>query len=106
MTKIAYKTDDGKLALLNTANDECLYSGQWTNGRENSRFDELYLHKTKSGKLIFYIVDVTFWQGESNSIDVLENKNVQTWLEEHFHRLTHNEIDRLAALGFKLEETA
>ena len=104
MTKLAYKNEEGKLVLLNTANDECLYSGHWIHGRENNRFDELYVHKTKSGKLIFYIAYVTFWQGESNSIDVLED--VQLWLEDHFAQLQGDELDRLAELGYKVEETA
>ena len=106
MTKIAYKTEDGKLALLNTRNDECLYSGHWVAGREQNRFEELYLHVTKTGKKIFYVVYVTFWQGEEDSITPLENAEIQGWLQDNYQNLTTEEIKRFAELGFKLEETA
>lgn len=106
MTKLAYRNEEGKLVKLNTANDECLWSGSWENGREQSRFEELYGHMTKGGKQIFYIVSVTYWQGESNSINVLSSEEVQAWLEDNYHNLRPKELDRLAELGFKLEETA
>ena len=106
MTKIAYKTEDGKLALLNTRSDECLYSGHWVAGREQNRFEELYLHVTKTGKKIFYVVYVTYWQGEEDNITPLENTEMQGWLQDNYQNLTTEEIKRFAALGFKLEETA
>jgi hypothetical protein len=106
MTKMAYKTEDGKLVILNTRYDECLWSGRWVAGKEQNRFEELYYHKTKAGKVVFYIASVTFWQGESNSIDVLDNAQMRQWLEDHFSRLKPDELDRLAELGFKVEETA
>ena len=106
MTKMAYKTEEGKLVILNTRDDECLYSGQWVAGKEQSRFDELYLHKTKSGKIVFYIVHVTYWQGETNSIEVLAEDSIESWIAEYYSCLKQDAIDRLAELGFKVEETA
>ena len=106
MTKIAYKTEDGKLALLNTRNDECLYSGHWVAGREQNRFEELYLHVTKTGKKIFYVVNVTYWQGEEDSIRPLETAEIQGWLQDNYQSLTTEEIKRFAELGVELDETA
>jgi len=106
LTKMAYKTEDGKLVILNTRDDECLYSGHWVAGREENRFDELYLHKTKSGKIVFYIAHVTYWQGEINSIDVLSENEVQSWIADFYSRLSEEALKRLAELGFKVEETA
>ena len=106
MTKIAYKTEDGKLALLNTRSDECLYSGHWVAGREQSRFEKLYLHVTKTGKKIFYVAYVTYWQGEEDSITPLENTEMQGWLQDNYQNLTTEKIKRFAELGFRLEETA
>lgn len=106
MTKMAYQTEEGKLVLLNTRNDECLYSGQWVAGREQNRFQELYLHKTKGGKAVFYIVNVTYWQGERNSIEVLSEDDVQSWIADFYALLSEDALKRLAELGFKIEETA
>jgi len=103
---MAYKTEDGKLVILNTRDDECLYSGQWVAGREQNRFDELYYHKTKGGKVVFYITHVTYWQGERNSIDVLSENDVQSWIADFYSHLNENELTKLAELGFKVEETA
>jgi len=103
---MAYKTEDGKLVILNTKFDECLYSGQWVAGREQNRFEELYYHKTKSGKVVFYVVHVTYWQGEVNSIDVLSENEVQSWIADFYSHLSENALTRLAELGFKVEETA
>ena len=106
MTKKAYKTEDGKLALLNTAYNECLHSDHWIAGREQNRFEKLYLHVTKTSRKIFYVVYVTFWQGEENSITVIGENKIQGWLQDNYQSLTTEEIKRFAALGFKLEETA
>jgi hypothetical protein len=103
---MAYKTEDGKLVILNTRDDECLYSGRWVAGREQNRFDELYLHKTKGGKVVFYITHVSYWQGEVNSITVLSENEVESWIADFYHLLNEDAIKRLAELGFKVEETA
>lgn len=106
--RIAYKTPNGQVAILCTENDECLWSGRWTVGQQNTRFDELYVHVTKSGKQIFYVAHISFWQGEHSTITVLdaETIGVQGWLQENMNLLDDKEIARLAELGFKLEETA
>jgi hypothetical protein len=107
LTKTAYKTEDGKLVILDTRDDECLHSGRWVAGREQNRFDELYLHKTKKlGKVVFYIAHVTYWQGEVNTIDVLSENEIQSWIADYYSCLTQDAINRLAELGFKVEETA
>jgi len=106
MTKMAYTDNEGKLVILNTRNDECLYSGQWVAGREQNRFDELYLHKTKNGKIVFYLAHVTYWQGETNTISVLAENEIESWIADYYSSLNENAIKRLAELGFKLEETA
>jgi len=106
LTKMAYTDNEGKLVLLNTRTDECLYSGHWVSGKEENRFDELYLHKTKNGKIVFYVAHVTFWQGERNSIDVLSENEVQSWIVDYYSYLGDDEIKRLAQLGFKVQETA
>ena len=106
MTKMAYKTEDGKLVILNTRDDECLYSGQWVAGREQNRFEELYYHRTKGGKVVFYIVHVTYWQGEVNTIDILSENEIQSWIADYYSCLSQDAIDKLAELGFKVEETA
>jgi len=108
MPKKAYRTSDGKLALLNTRTDECLWSGRWTNGRENNRFDELYVHITKNGKRIFYVAYITYWQGESMGITVLDSEttDVQGWLLENYESLSEKEIARLSELGVTVEEDA
>jgi len=103
-TKLAYHTEDGKLVKLNTYDDECLWSGRWQNEREQNRFDELYVHVTRGGKRIFYIAYVTYWQGESNEITVLEDP--QKWVEDNYHRLSSKQIARLEELEIKVEETA
>lgn len=106
MTKMAYKTEDGKLVILNTHDDECLYSGRWVAGREQSRFDELYYHKTRGGKVVFYIVNVTYWQGEVNTIQVLSENEVQSWIADYYSKISDENLRHLAELGFKVEETA
>jgi len=106
MTKMAYKTSDGKLVILNTRFDDCLYSGHWVAGREQNRFQELYVHKTKGGKTIFYITNVTYWQGEVNTIEVLSENEVQSWIADYYQNLSEEAIEKLAKLGFKVEETA
>lgn len=106
MTKTAYKTEDGKLVILNTANDECLHSDQWVAGREQNRFDELYYHKTKTGKIVFYVAHVTYWQGEVNNIEVLSENEVQSWIADFYSQLSNDALKTLAELGFKVEETA
>jgi len=106
LTKMAYKTEDGKLVILNTRDDECLCSGRWVAGREQNRFDELYLHKTKGGKVVFYIAHVTYWEGEVNTIDVLAENEIQSWIADYYSCLKEDAILSLAELGFKVEETA
>lgn len=106
MTKMAYKTEDSKLVILNTRDDECLYSGRWVAGREQNRFQELYYHKTKAGKVVFYIVNVTYWQGEVNNIEVLAENEIQSWIADYYSHLDQDALDQLAKLGFKVEETA
>jgi hypothetical protein len=100
----AITTEDGKLAILDSTKDECVWSGEWVAGRQQTRFDELYVHVTKAGKKIFYEVYITRWQGERCGITVIED--IHTWLVDHYEDLTKNEIARLEELGVKLEETA
>jgi hypothetical protein len=106
MVKMAYRTQDGKIAILNTANDKCLWSGRWLNGVQQDRFEELFYHRTKSGKVIFYIAHRTFWQGESDSITVLDDSEVMDWIIEHFGSLDYEEITELRELGYIVEENA
>jgi hypothetical protein len=103
-TRLAYKTEEGKIALLNTAHDECLWSNEWFTGRQESRFNELYVHHTQGGKRIFYLAYITRWQGESNSITVIED--IKDWVTENYSSLTAKEIARLKELGVTVEETA
>ena len=106
MVKMAYRTEDGKIAILNTNTDKCLYSGRWIAGREQSRFSELYYHKTKNGRIIFYIAYRTYWQGETDSIEVLADDEVEDWLVEHYSRLYAEEIAEFKELGYAIEEDA
>lgn len=106
MTKLAYKDEEGKLVKLNTATDECLWSGRWRNNREQNRFTEFYTHLTKGGKRIFYTCYVTYWQGESNEIEPLTDDEAREWVIDHYGELREQDLARLEELGIKVEETA
>jgi hypothetical protein len=103
--RMAYKDDEGKVAILNTQDDEVLMSTEWINGREQSRWQELLMHETKGGKRIFYIAGFSRWQGEPYCvINVIDD--IQDWLTDNLQLLSQKQIDRLAELGIKVEETA
>jgi hypothetical protein len=106
MVKMAYRMEDGKIAILNTGIDQCLYSEHWIAGREQDRFDELFYHRTKNGKVIFYVVHKTFWQGEMDTITVLDDSEVMDWLVEHFGMLDDEGLAKLKELGYAIEEDA
>jgi hypothetical protein len=101
----AVNTEDGKVAILNTQTDETIWSGEWLNGRQQSRWQEALVHETKGGKRIFYTADFSCWQGEPHCIiNVIED--MREWLLDSMQILSQKQIDRLAELGITIEETA
>jgi len=106
MVRMAYRTQDGKVAILSTANDKCLWSGRWIAGVQQDRFDELFYHRTKSGKVIFYVAHRTYWQGEMDTITVLDDSEVMDWIIEHYSQLDAEELAEFRELGYRVEEDA
>lgn len=68
--------------VLNTKTDECIYNENRTNpdGRSNTRGSDLYAHKGKNGKIIFYSLSWSMWQGEYSSIEVLTKEQAENFL--------------------------
>jgi len=103
--RMTYKDDEGKVALLNTEEDETIMSTEWIYGRQQSRWQEILVHETKGGKRIFYTADYSRWQGEPYCIiNVIDD--IQDWLVDNLQLLNQKQVDRLAELGVKVEETA
>lgn len=72
---------DGKTIVLDPTNDACLFSTYQPQGDNNSRWDEYYAHRSRSGKIYFYDRYTTLWQGEFNSIRMLSVNEMKEILE-------------------------
>lgn len=70
--------------VLNTKTDETIYQESRTNpdGRSNTRGSDLYAHKGKNGKIIFYSLRWSMWQGEYSNINVLTKEEAEDFLIE------------------------
>lgn len=98
--------DNGKRAILDTKNDEVIINTSWANGRENTRGEDLMLHKTQGGKNVFYAFSWSRWQGEGYSAEYLTPEQVVAFVAEHMYYVNDATLKRLAELGIAIEETA
>jgi hypothetical protein len=101
-----FDTENGERIIVHSETDELLYSGHWIGGREENRWDDLYVHKTKKGKNAFYIAHHTQWQGEEPCCTLVGGDELNSFIAKIYHRLTTEEIKRFEELGIKFEETA
>ena len=77
-----------KRVLLDTKKDARLWSGRKSYAGQNSpsRWSDMHVHRGKS-EPTFYMAHHTCWQGESNSIEVLDLNEAQKFAEEHYEDL-------------------
>ncbi len=114
--KYAVRVGDGKVVVLDTERDEVLYRAP-TNppgtGREFTRGTDLLAHQSKGGKVYFYLLHWSMWQGESDKIELISRAQAEEFLLEKCAASGWGHLDYEDALdlneryGFKLyEETA
>jgi len=76
--------------LLDTENDQCLWSGRKNFAGQNSpnRWLDFHAHKTRTkDKMVFYLAHYTCWQGETSYIGKLSLDDAQEFAEEHYDQL-------------------
>jgi len=77
--------DGDKRVVVDTQKDELLYGTPHNppnTGTRYTRGTDAYIHKAKSGKVYFYFLDWSMWQGEENRLRLASPEEVARFLED------------------------
>lgn len=78
-----------KKIIIDTSSDECLY---WAprnppnTGTKYTTGTDLYMHKTRSGAQVFYLVHWSMWQGSETVYDVITSEEAKQFFETKLSR--------------------
>ncbi|MEM1950433.1 MAG: hypothetical protein QXI43_00155 [Candidatus Nitrosocaldus sp.] len=98
--------DNGKKIIIDTNADVCLYWAPRNPPNTGTKYLEgtdLYLHKTKSGAQVFYLVHWSMWQGSETTYRVVSEDEAKEFFETKLSRSgweypNQDEIDRAKSL--------
>jgi len=93
MTVYRFEAEDGRILRLDTETATLLLSTRWSAGRDQTRWIEVY--KTKSGRYVQ--INLTLWQGERDSVHLIEEAEALHRLALSEHRQRTDEGDALLA---------
>jgi len=115
MARYVFRLDDGKTIVIDPRTDECIYEAPMNppnTGTRYTRGTDLYLHRTRSGRKVFYLKRWSMWQGEETSYELISEEEAKNFFLERlgmsgWMHPSEEEIQRALELWPDLmEETA
>jgi len=109
-----FKEEDGTRWIADTKTDLALYKAPHNppnTGSTYTRGEDLYVHKTRSHGLKFYVLSWSMWQGEELNLRPVSREEAESFLEgcvgDYWDFPDEDDKKLLEEYGFKiLEETA
>lgn len=113
--KYVFETEEGRV-VIDMSKDVCLYRAPRNPPNTGTDFTDgtdIYLHKTKKGKEVFYFYHWTMWQGCRKRIEIVTKNEVVDELLRHAGKTGWDGLDEEDYVFIKeqigidlLEETA
>lgn len=99
-------TTDGKRVIVNTETDTKLYDAPVNppnTGLAYTRGDDLYIHRTANGNMVYYIYHWSLWQGEGESVEIITPEEAESFLiaklgKTGWDSLSEDEANRIEKL--------
>lgn len=109
-------TKENKRVIIDTKNDHLIYEtpvNPPNTGLAYTRGDDLYIHRTTNGNMVYYLYHWSLWQGEGESVEIITPEEAESFLIERLGKsgwggLSEEEakrIEKLTGLSL-LTETA
>lgn len=79
-----FKTDKGTV-VLDPETDKRIYNAPCNppnTGTTYTRGTDLYLHITRKGNKVFYLIHWSLWQGEGDSIELISEEQAKEFFRE------------------------